>query len=136
MVDFYCIEHREQIGGPDKVVEIDKAKFGKRKFNWGGVEGQWVFEGFERESKHIFMVPVPRDTLVCEIKKYILPGTKIISDCWQGHQGLEKEGYQHKTVNHSLNFDNPEPESGASAQNTERSWRDASTSVPKYGHRD
>ena len=136
VVGFYCIEHSEQTGDPDKVVKIDEAKFGKRKFNCGQVvEGQWVFGGFESESKRIFMVPVPdstRDTWVCEIKKSILAGTKIISDCWRSYQGLEKEGYQHETVNHSLNF--VDQESEASTQNIERSWRDAHTSVPKYGH--
>ena len=75
VVDFYCIENTEQIGGPNKVVEIDEAKFGRRKFNCGRVvEGQWVFGGFERETKRIFMVPVPdrtSDTLVQEIKKYL-----------------------------------------------------------------
>ena len=138
VVNFYCIEHSEQIGGPDKVVEIDEAKFGKHKFNCGRVvKGQWVFGGFERESKRIFIVPVPdrtSDTLVREIKKYILPGTKIISDCWQGYQGLEKEEYVHETVNHSLNF--VDPESGAFTQNIERSWRDARTGVQKYGRRE
>lgn len=124
MVKYYCLQNSEQIGGTDKVVEIEEAKFGKRKFNCGhAVEGQWVFGGLERNSKRIFMVPVPdrtRDTFLGEIKKYILPGTKI-----------ENEGYLHETVNHSVN--SVDPESGASTNNTERSWRDARSSVPRYG---
>ena len=138
VVDHYCIEHTVQVGGPDKVVEIDEAKFGKRKYNCGRViDGQWLFGGFERESKRFFMVPVPdrtRETLLKEIKKYILPGTKIISDCWKAYEGLNKEGYLHETVNHSLNF--VDPDTGASTQNIERSWREARANIPTYGRKD
>ena len=138
VIDYYCLENSQPIGGPDKVVEIDEAKFGKRKFNCGRVvEGQWIFGGIERDTKYFFMVPVPdrtRDTLLAQIKKFILPGTKIISDCWRAYEGLEKEGYLHETVNHSQHF--VDPESGASTQNIERSWRDARSTVPKYGRKE
>lgn len=49
----------EKLGGPGVVVEIDEAKFGKRKFHRGHrVEGQWVFGGYERHTGRIFMVAV------------------------------------------------------------------------------
>ena len=31
-----------------------------------------------------------------------LPGTTIISDCWKAYCNLEKHGYMHRTVNHSI----------------------------------
>jgi hypothetical protein len=46
-----AIGSSEILGGPGSVVEIDEAKFGRRKFNRGRiVEGQWVFGGIERGS--------------------------------------------------------------------------------------
>lgn len=62
------------IGGPGQIVEIDESKFGKRKHHRGKrVEGQWIFGGFEWESRECsIMVPVgKRDiaTLVPIIKK-------------------------------------------------------------------
>lgn len=45
----------EKIGGPNKIVEIDKSKFGKRKLHSGHhVEGQWVFGGVEHGSGRAF----------------------------------------------------------------------------------
>ena len=41
----------QKIGGPNKTVEIDDSKFGRRKYNRGDkVKGQWAFVAVERES--------------------------------------------------------------------------------------
>ena len=76
-------QDNEQIGGPGKFVEIDESKFGKRKYHQGKrVEGVWVFGGIE--SKHCFFEVVEdrsAATLIPLIKKYIRPGTTILSDC-------------------------------------------------------
>ncbi|XP_076635492.1 uncharacterized protein LOC143348781 [Colletes latitarsis] len=115
----------EILGGPDKVVEIDESKFGRRKYHRGHrVEGQWVFGGVERESGKVFLVPVEsRDTesLLSVIKQWVLPGTTIISDCWKAYNILEKEGYKHLTVNHSLHF--KDPETGVHTNTIETTWR-------------
>jgi hypothetical protein len=42
-----------KIGGPNKTVEIDESKFGRRKYSEDLVLGQWVFGGVERESGNI-----------------------------------------------------------------------------------
>lgn len=56
----WTIRNSQQIGGKGIIVEIDEAKFGRRKYNRGRiVEGQWVFGGVERENKHHqFLIPV------------------------------------------------------------------------------
>jgi transposase-like protein len=123
------------IGGEGKVVEIDEAKFGQRKYHRGRmIEGQWIFGGFERGSKKSMYVPVPArnaETLTKVILKWIKPGTTIISDCWKAYSKIGEFPYTHLTVNHSLNF--VDPETGAHTQNIERSWRDARGLIPRYG---
>ncbi|KAF0750971.1 DDE Tnp IS1595 domain-containing protein [Aphis craccivora] len=65
-----------------------------------------------------------KDTLLTAINDWILPGTTIISVCWKSYQCLEDEGFFHLTVNHSIQFKNPE--TGAHTNNVEGMWRHAS----------
>ena len=54
----------------------------------------------------------------------ILPGTTIISDQWRAYNAISSlPGIIHQTVNHSLNF--VDPETGASTQRIERIWKSA-----------
>lgn len=128
-----------QLGGPGTVVEIDEAKFGKRKFNRGRrIEGQWIFGGFQRDTKNIFLVPVENrsaETLLRVIREWILPGTTIISDCWKSYDMLQHEGFQHLKINHSLNFVDPEDRT-IHTQNIERTWRNVRGGIPRYGRKD
>ena len=134
----WCLKRNEQIGGAGKIVEIDESKFGKRKYNVGRlVEGQWVFGAVCRETRECFMVPVAKrdsSTLLAIIKDRILPGTTIISDCWKAYNCLQDEGYQHLTVNHSVNFVDPNNRA-THTNNIERLWREAKSKVPLYGRR-
>ena len=63
------------------VVEVDEAKFGKRKYNRGRMrEGHSVIGGVERGTAKVFMEVVPsRDaaTLLPIIINHVLPGTEI-----------------------------------------------------------
>ena len=85
---------------------MDESKFGKRKYNRGKrVEGVWVFGGIERDSnppKCFFETVEDRSaaTFIPIIKRWILPGTTISSDCWKAYSSLQEEGYIHTTVNH------------------------------------
>jgi transposase-like protein len=80
------------IGGLGKVVEVDESKFGKRKYRRGRyVKGQWVFGGVERGSGRTFLVIVndrSADTLFGLIKKWIRPGTTVVTDCWAAYRSL------------------------------------------------
>ena len=130
-------EHSTKIGGEGKTVEIDESKFGRRKYNVGRlIEGQWVFGGICRETRDFFFLPVQQrnsETLLRCISENIEPGTTIISDCWRAYDCLSKEGFTHLTVNHSVNF--KDPDTGAHTNTIERRWRDVKNLIPKYGRR-
>ncbi|XP_071578802.1 uncharacterized protein [Temnothorax nylanderi] len=134
---FWTDKHSVKLGGPGRIVEIDEAKIGKRKYNRGRlVKGNWIFGGYERDSKKIFIVPVEdrtEKTLLACIKELILPGTTIVSDCvcWKSYNCLSNKEFQHLTVNHSYNF--VDPESGAHTQHIERVWREVRGNIPRYG---
>lgn len=75
------------------------------------MEGKWVFGGVPRGCNLSFMEVVEnrdKNTLLKIIKKRIKPRTTIISDCWRSYDCLKDEGYLHISVNHSINFKNPE----------------------------
>lgn len=56
-------EKREKIGGPGKLVQMDKSKIGKRKYHRGHVvEGQWVFGCIEEDSRKSFIETVENRT--------------------------------------------------------------------------
>ncbi|GBO43469.1 hypothetical protein AVEN_207531-1 [Araneus ventricosus] len=81
-----CLAFDGKIGGVGKIAEIDESKFGKRKYNRRRrVEGKWVFGGLLRYSNDCFFEVVDErsaDVLLEVIKRRILPGTTIMSDCW------------------------------------------------------
>lgn len=115
------------VGGPNCIVEIDEAKFGKRKYNRGRlVEGTWVFGGICRETKECFFVPLPdhgrtEESLLGLISKHIKPGSIVHSDCFSSYQNLEEKlGHKHLTVNHSENF--VDPITGCHTNTIESTW--------------
>lgn len=106
-----CMHQNEVLGGPGVIVEVDENKFGKRKHNRGRrVDGKWVFRGVERGTDKCFLSVVSErseNALLVLIKKYILPGTTIISNCWKAFNCLENEEFVHLTVNNSIQFKDP-----------------------------
>ena len=133
--EILCQNENSVIGGKDIVVEIHESKFGKRKYHKGRkVDGVWVFGGIERDSKKCFFKTVEdrkAETLISIIKEHIKPGTTIISDCWKAYNRLEEEGFKHLTVNHSLNF--VDPDTGAHTNTIESTWRALKKSLPTCG---
>jgi len=47
-------------------------------------------------------------TLIPLIIRFIKPGKIIISDQWLAYLGIKDAGFEHHTVNHLRNFDDPE----------------------------
>ena len=98
------------------------------------MEEKWVFGGLCRETKACFLVPVERrdkETLLPIIRAQILPGTRVMSDLWRSYDCLKDEGYEHLTVNHSLNF--VDPDTGAHTQGIENTWWGVKRSYPRTG---
>ena len=94
----------QRLGGPNKTVEIDESKFGRRKHGKGE---QWVFGGVERESGKTFLVPVQdrtADTLMAVISDWVEPGTTVVSDYSVAYRDLEAHGYTHETVHRTIGF--------------------------------
>ena len=71
------------------------------------------------------------DTLISLIKKYIAPGTTIISDCWKSYQCISEEGYKPLTVNHSVTF--TDFETGAYINAVEGLWSCVKRQLPECG---
>jgi hypothetical protein len=103
----YFIDHPVQLGGPGEVVEIDESKFFQRKYHRGVPgPGHWVLGMVQRNSTAACMVKVPNRsaaTMLPIIAHHVLPGTRILTDCWAAYNQLPG----HETVNHTLHFVDP-----------------------------
>ena len=87
------------------MVEIDESKFRKRKYNTGRlVEGQWVVGGI-----CVFLAVCPdnkryAETLLEIIERHVEKNSTVVTDCWRAYEQLDRDGWNHLTVNHSYNF--------------------------------
>jgi transposase-like protein len=123
-----------KIGRPNKSVEIDESKFGRRRYHTGHPsEGLWVFGGVERESRETFLVPIKdrtAETLMAVICDWIEPGTTVISDSWGSYRGLGSHGYTHRIVDHSINF--VDPHTGAHTNTILSTWHQVKAFIGQY----
>ena len=57
-----------------------------------------------------FALKIKRDsrTLLALIENHMEHGTTIYRDCWRDYNGLTELDFPHYTVNHSMNFVDPE----------------------------
>ena len=95
-----------------------------RKVN--GCLGEYA--GKARNVSLCRLIPATKEPI---IQDHILPGTCVMSDLWRAHDCLNDEGFQHFTVNRSLNF--VDPDTGAHTQNIENTWWVAKRSLPQTG---
>jgi len=81
------------------VLLIDESKIGKRKYNKGRmVEGTWIFGMIDVTNNNVvsFRLEICEDnkrdaaTLISLIKKHVVPGTLIRSDCWKSYDRLNE----------------------------------------------
>uniref|UniRef100_A0A0L8GRH6 ISXO2-like transposase domain-containing protein n=1 Tax=Octopus bimaculoides TaxID=37653 RepID=A0A0L8GRH6_OCTBM len=124
----YFMKNPLELVGKGMYVEIDELAFVRRKFNVGHqVQTQWVFGGIELgQGEKCFLVAVQdrsAEMLLPIIQQYICFGTTIISDLWKAYNTIANLGYNHPTVNHSVNFVGPI--SHASTSHVEAMWNSA-----------
>lgn len=118
-----------RLGGYGVTCQVDeslfshKAKYHRGRFNSNPI---WVFGIVDSSQTPAigYMEVVPnrsQDTLIPIISRVCRPGTRIISDEWKGYLNINRVlGFQHDTVNHSVNFVNPI--NHAHTQNIESYW--------------
>ena len=109
------------------IVEIDESLFARRKYNRGHVVAeQWILGGYDIQTKHGFLVPVPRrdaGTLLPIIADWVQPGSIVWSDEWAAYNQLGQQGVAHQTVNHTLHF--VDPATGVTTNRVEAMWQRA-----------
>ena len=131
-------ETEDKLGGPGTIVEIDEAKFGRRKYHRGRlVDGHWVLGGVERGTDNVFLSVVPsRDaaTLLPIVQHHVLPGTTIHTDQWRAYNDLQRIGYGHGTVNHRYHF--VDPATGVHTQSIEGTWTHVKEKLKRHGTSD
>ena len=82
-----------------------------------------------------------KETLQKYIRKYVKPGSVIITDCWAAYTDIKEmvdnDGneleYDHYTVNHSSEY--VDPVTGAHTNTIEGMWAHVKRSCPKLGLR-
>ncbi len=134
-------EEDRMIGGECVAVEIDETVISKRrKYNRGSITPEiWLFGGKERDSNKWFAEIIQartRNNLVDAIKRFIRPGSIVISDQWRGYWSsrfnlelLPGQNYLHLTVNHQLYY--VDPDTGASTNLIEGHWGNLKTDMRK-----
>ena len=119
----------EKIGGPNKTIEIDDSKIGRWKYN--RVSGCLAVSN-KGPAEHLF--PSRTESLTAIICKWIEPGTMVISDCWGAYHNFDSQGYTHRTVNHSLYFNHPDP--GDHTNTIESTWHCLKVFLQPYNRAD
>ena len=156
---FHDLEDGGQVGGPGIIVQIDEAKYGKRKYNRGHrIEGNWVFgaieyiegdEGKMQAGKFFACVVEERTEAYLKplIETHIAPGSLIYSDCWKAYDKIaewkwlppfdgavaENRYLGHRRVCHQHEF---KAEDGTHTNVIEGYWRVSKSDIPNRYYQD
>lgn len=124
----WLLRNHIQIGGEGVTVELDESVVARRKYNHGRlIKEKWVFDRYAPTSGGVFLELVPdrsASTLLPLVRKYVVPGSTIITDKWKSYCGISKmevePRYLHQEVDHSKNF--VDPKTGACTNRIEAMW--------------
>lgn len=125
----YFYRNPSQIGGQGHAIEIDECLYARQQSNPDGTpqEPFWVFGGYDPAEKAGFLLSLPDQdphTMMLMIKKYILPGTTLMLDPQDALDRLGEEGYKELTVDHLINFVDPDSKSITNLPGI-RMWKEA-----------
>ena len=126
--DRYLLKNPIRLGGPGVIVQIDESCFSHKPKHHRGRAPEhpiWVFGIVDTSYQPAvgYMEIVEKrdaETLLPIIQAVVDRKSIIHSDEWKAYSSLQRSGYQHSTVNHSLNF--VEPVTGVHTQNIESYW--------------
>ena len=105
----YFNTHRERIGGPGIIVQIDESQICKRKYHRGRVlvnQNVWIVGGIDSNGNIFQALTEIRNRQILEgiITQHVHGGSILWTDCWRGYNNLCNLYYSHETVNHSIEF--------------------------------
>lgn len=118
-----------KLGGENVICQIDesllshKSKYNRGRFPRASIWCFGIVDTSYSPAKGYVQIVEDRSraTLFEIINKICLPGTIIHSDEWRAYSTITRDlGFQHLTVNHSVNFVNPE--TGVHTQHVESYW--------------
>ena len=141
VVSSFAIRYNNMIGGENIVVEVDECLSVKRKYERGRIfQNQvWILGGVERGNPANYFIEVvqtrSRPRLIDVIRRRVRSGSIIMTDLWRGYTNLTiylyEKNFLHFTVNHSVNF--VDPDTGAYTQSIEGFWSVYKRIVRKRG---
>ena len=121
---YYDDLQRNPLGpGP---IQIDESHFFKAKHNVGkhlALPQLWVFGAIDQVTRRVVVESVESrdaDTLLPIIVSTTVPGSTVFSDMWKAYNQLSAIGYTHQTVNHKVNF--VDPQTGVHTNRVEGMW--------------
>ncbi|XP_018342992.1 PREDICTED: uncharacterized protein LOC108749007 [Trachymyrmex septentrionalis] len=136
---YWAKKRSQKLGGPGMTVEIDGAKIGRRKGCdvTKKIKGDWIYGGFERETRRIFIVPVEvgtKESLLKTIKEWINPGTSIVTYFWKTYNCVNDKSFKSLKRKHSYKFIDPKADKIADdthIREIESCWREVRAHMPR-----
>lgn len=125
----------QPIGGPGRVVQVDEAQIGRRKYHVGRVyQDTWVV-GMIDDTGDLRLAVTPdrsASSLQTIVQKHVKVGSELHTDGWRAYRGLSLKGYSHRTVNHKEEF---VASDGTHTQRIESQWRNIRRKISQGGKR-
>lgn len=96
------------LGGPGKRVEVDEVLLRHVRIPGQSENVATIVLGMACEGKVITGIigDRTRQTLHESIVRFVRRGSTVVTDDWVAYKGLEKHGFNHISVNHSVGFFN------------------------------